>query len=134
MWWCWNSHCYDSKKTSHSVTLQHTPSQPFPQYYSLSVVATFSATVIPSLSAICCCSMFHQNYLDQRLSINHDQSAICSIAALQKINYNVTCPRIFSSFLLLLSLDAHNRVDDYSGTLGDVRKTEKQQKVLKLLH
>ena len=30
-------------------------------------------------------------------------------------------------------LDAHNQVDDYSGTLGGVRKT-KEQKVIKLLH
>ena len=37
------------------------------------------------------------------------------------------------SGVLLLSLDAHNHVHDYSGTLGGVLKTKKQ-KVLKLLH
>ena len=36
------------------------------------------------------------------------------------------------TLLLLLSLDAHNHVDDYSGTLGRVRRNDK--KVLKLLH
>ena len=30
--------------------------------------------------------------------------------------------RFFLLLLLLLSLDAHNHVDDYSGTLGGVRK------------
>ena len=30
--------------------------------------------------------------------------------------------------LLILSLDAHNHVDDYSGTLGDVRKTKQTNK------
>ena len=30
--------------------------------------------------------------------------------------------KIFFFFILLLSLDAHNHVDDYSGTLGGVLK------------
>ena len=43
----------------------------------------------------------------------------------QKLQNNIIldCTTSSSSFLLL-SLDAHNHVDDYSGTFGDVRKTK----------
>ena len=36
--------------------------------------------------------------------------------------------------LLLLSLDAHSHVDDYSSTLGGVHKAKEKKKLLKLLH
>ena len=40
----------------------------------------------------------------------------------------------FMLLLLLLSLDAHSHVDDYSSTLGGVRKAKRNKKLLKLLH
>ena len=76
-------------------------------------VSTIPSTLQPQLSVVAACSTKTTSINDNR-STTTDQSAICSIATLQKINYSVTCPRIFSSFLLLLLLswDVHDHVDD----------------------